>query len=124
MRFIIALVPLVLVAAPIACGGSESDDAPAPLSLEDIARVDEGAVIVDIVNHPDSIQARYVDAVYDEAGQYAPAGVTARNLILYGLASCEEEPPSLPQEWDQVRGDDRADTFAEAARELAHEQLC
>lgn len=142
------LIAVFLVLA--ACGGSETeaDPAPAPsptadaqtptttapLALDEIATTDEGDVTLDVFNFSDTPQARYVNAVLDEAGDKSPLGLTDKNLILYGLAECDsvdgDGDPPLPTEWEPAPAETKFAselnflTFTTVARTKALEVLC
>lgn len=104
---------------------------PAPLTLDEIREASVGAVTLDLYYHTDTIQAQFVDAVYDEPfgdsvlGLYTPLGFTDKSLLVYAIDSCAAIP-QLPPDWDPVPGDDEADVvaFAVEVRRLADTLLC
>lgn len=105
---------------------------PKPLSLDQIKLVDPGIVTLDIIKYPNSSHALFVEGVNDAplggtvAGLYAPLGLTDKNLILYGLASCKRDLAPLPRRWEPVPGESRSDMlrFARVARRMADKHFC
>jgi hypothetical protein len=97
-----------------------------PLTFEQIRRSDPGAVTVDLLDHPSSVQAKYVDAVMKDAGLYSPLGFNDKTLIVYGLDTCANPAAALPVDWSPAPGDTQADVnrFAAAARLHASTTLC
>jgi hypothetical protein len=129
MRWIMVTTAAIALAAS-ACGGDngggDTGGVSRPLSIDEIAQADAGAVTLDLHYYPGSAHALFHRRVYEEAGLHWPVGMTDKNLILYGLASCDTDSPPVPAQWEPLPGDTQADveTVAEAARDAAAEILC
>lgn len=136
-----AVMRHVLLGALIltACGGNGASEAfteeslcegREPLAFEELSVAqDDGRVTLDLLCFPDTPWRQYLDAVTDlafEADIVEPLGTTDRNVIQYGLASCEDEATPVPAEWEPAPGGTQADVdrFAGLARRQAEVFLC
>lgn len=111
---------------------SISSAAPEPaLSLSEIRTADEGDVTLDLLNHPDTVQARFLDAVNDAPfrgtvlGLFFPVGTSDKSLLVYAMDSCSGNPP-LPTDWEPAPGLTAVDlnAFAAEVRKIAQQLLC
>lgn len=111
--------------------GDMCADVGPPLSLGDIEGAGVGEVTLDLFCHTDTVQALFVDAVYDAPyrgsvlGLYTPLGLTDRSLLVYAMESCDGQP-TLPADWDPAPGDTAADVrdFVSEVERIAATELC
>jgi hypothetical protein len=101
------------------------------MTLDDVRAASEGEVTMDLYNHPDTIQARFVDAVYDTEfrdsvlGLFTPLGFTDRSLLVYAMDYCEGDA-DIPDDWEPAPGLTAADVeeVVAAIEQVADEFLC
>jgi hypothetical protein len=87
-----------------------------PMSLEEIrASDDDGEITMDLFRHTDTVQARFVDAVYEEWGGETPLGFTDRSLLQWAIDTCEDPNAAVPAEWEAAPGQTEAEVQAVAA---------
>lgn len=128
----------VIVALVAACGGASPTPGPTskpgidlppsapPLTLSEISTTDYSDVTLDLLYHPDTTQARFVDAVYDAVPFDGPSPLTDKSMLVYALASCSDREPPFDPEWGLAPGKTRADLdrWAATVRSIAAQQLC
>lgn len=122
--------PTVTPTTPATPSAVATPTAP-PLTLAEIRDADYGAVTLDLFHHTDTIQARFVDAVYDEPfegtvlGLFIPLGISDKSLLVYAMDSCAGTA-ELPVDWEPAPGQTAPDmaAFAREVRRLAQSLLC
>ena len=96
-------------------------------SLDGLADLSDQAVADDLRHRPASAHARFVRQVTGaDRGSPSPAGVTAKSLIVFGLAVCADPAASAPATWGQAPGlsPGGVDAFVRDVRTAAPALLC
>jgi hypothetical protein len=116
--------------SPAAPAGSPTETIGA-MTIEEILAADEGEVTMDLLNNPESVQARFVEAVNDAEyrdsvlGLSTPLGLTDHSLLTYAIQYCDGQV-EIPSQWEPAPGDAAVDVdaFADAVQNVADEHLC
>lgn len=92
---------------PTAMATATTASTPAPLSLSEIRSAEYREVTLDLLYHTRTVQARFVDVVYDNLSRYIPLGITDQSLLVYAMDTCETRNPRKPPEWAAAPGQER-----------------